>query len=416
MNPIIILNKIGIYGLYCLLIMVPHHFYFSTITAFVYYREFMAVFFLALLFMHLAYERFIDYRIRKEIFYLLLFPVLLCVAAIYDPLINLYQESYGLETMISSVSMQIDPRVYILRNAILYLPLVLYFSNRGISNQELKDLASISVLVAPFSIVFYLLSVYEQGNFSLFLLGEMAEQGGANIQYNSYVPYLTFPFISAIYLLSLRDSKVLKVLSLASISIMAVFIFLSSSRQSMLLIILASFLFALYDGSGKLKKLFIYSSSALLILLTFYYLTSDYELDEALINKYQSGAETSRILILVNGFKLLKLHEFLTGAGLSSVLVSGPHNDYLRWTQRVGFVLMVISFLPYFIGIFRCGLRVLKEKIKIHYIYLSLLLFFLLYHSIFGYPREDAYQSLFSFLGLALWLGYQKSEDLTLKT
>jgi len=376
----------------------------------------MAVFFLGLLFMHLAYERFIDYRIRKEIFYLLLFPMLLCVAAIYDPLINLYQESYGLETTASSVGIQIDPRVYVLRNALLYIPLVLYFSIRGVSNQELKDLAAISVLVAPFSILFYLLSVYEQGNFSLFLLGQMAEQGGANIQYNSYVPYLTFPFISSIYLLSLKGSKVLRVLSLASISVMAIFIFLSSSRQSMLLIILAFSFFALYDDSRKLKKFFVYSSTAFLILFTFNYLTSDYELNQSLMNKYQSGTETSRLMILINGIKLLQFHEFFTGAGLSSVLVSGPHNDYLRWTQRVGFIFMIISFLPFFIGAFRCGLRVLREKVKIHYIYLSLLLFFVVYHSIFGYPREDAYQALFSFLGLAMWLGYQKSEDLALKT
>ena len=31
---------------------------------------------------------------------------------------------------------------------------------------------------------------------------EMAELGGANIAYNSYVPYLTFPVLSGIYLLS----------------------------------------------------------------------------------------------------------------------------------------------------------------------------------------------------------------------
>ena len=197
---------------------------------------------------------------------------------------------------------------------------------------------------------------------------------------------------------------------------MAIFIFLSSSRQSMLLIILAFSFFALYDDSRKLKKFFVYSSTAFLILFTFNYLTSDYELNQSLMNKYQSGTETSRLMILINGIKLLQFHEFFTGAGLSSVLVSGPHNDYLRWTQRVGFIFMIISFLPFFIGAFRCGLRVLREKVKIHYIYLSLLLFFVVYHSIFGYPREDAYQALFSFLGLAMWLGYQKSEDLALKT
>ena len=398
------------------MVMIPHHFYFSTIGTLGFYREIMALFFLGLLSLNLAHERFIGFKMRKEIFYLLLFPFLLFFAVIYDPLINLYQTSYGLETTASSAVQNIDPRAYVLRNVLLFLPLVLYFSNRGISNQELKDLAAISVLVAPSSILFYLLSVYEQEGFSLFLLGSMSEKGGANIQYNSYVPHLTFPFISALYLLSLKGSKILKGISIASISIIAIFVFLSSSRQSMLLMFLALSLFALYDDSGKLKKLFIYSFSAFFILFTFNYLTSDYEISKRLLDKYQSGVETPRLTLLVDGMKLLKPHEFFTGAGLSSVLVSGPHNDYLRWTQRVGFIFMIISFLPFFIGAFRCGLRVLRENIRVHYIYLFLLLFFVIYHSIFGYPREDAYQALYSFLGLALWLGYQKSEDLALKT
>ena len=45
----------------------------------------------------------------------------------------------------------------------------------------------------------YMYSVSKE--LSVFLLGEMSEKSGIAIEYNSYVPYLSFPVISGIYLL-----------------------------------------------------------------------------------------------------------------------------------------------------------------------------------------------------------------------
>ena len=141
----------------------------------------------------------------------------------------------------------------------------------------------------------------------------------------------------------------------------------------------AFFIFLIFDRSNSYKRIIFYSSIVLSIAVLFYLVLLDVEINENLISKYQSGTETSRGQILLNGLNLLRLHEFFTGAGLTSVLNSGPHNDYLRWTQRVGLIFMIISFLPFFIGLTRSWINVLSQKSKqILYIYFFITIFYCL--------------------------------------
>ena len=403
-----LLNQIGIFVLYLLISLVPFHFNLTEYPSLLLYRELIAIIFILLILINLYEGKLIDFKMRSELFFLILFPVLLFFAAFYDPMINLYTDYWG---WVSKTFQAADPRVYIIRNAVLYLPMILYFAIRGLSQEEIKNIAIICIFIAPFSILFYLLSVYDDGNFSIFLLSDMAEVGGANIQYNSYVPYLTFPFISGIYLLSTRNSFWIKCLSFGSISIMSIFMFLSSSRQSMLLLLFALLVFALFDKTGKGRKLILYAVGFSSVFFFFYLITVDVTVNENLIDKYNSGAETSRFNIFIEGLGLLRIHEFFTGAGLSSVVNSGPHNDYLRWTQRVGLIFMIVSFLPFFISLKGAVYKVLIEKEKVHFIYIALSIFFTIYHSLFGYPREDAFQALFCFLGLGIWLGFSKNQN-----
>ncbi len=405
----------SLYTLFLLISLVPFHFALSKTSGVTFYREFFALLFIMFLTISLIELGSLKLRIRSEIFFLLLFPLLLSIAALYDPMVNLYQDAWGLATIASTFEGEADPRIYVLRNALLYLPMVIYLAIRGLSPEEINKIAYISVLIAPLSIVFYLYSVYEEGNLSIFLLGDMAEHGGANISYNSYVPYITFPFISAIYLIATKNGLILKSFCLGSLAVMSIFIFLSSSRQSILFILFAFFLFLIFDKSSIYRRVIFYCSILGSVATLFFIVLSDVEISEGLINKYQSGAETSRFQILINGFNLLRPHEFLTGAGLTSVVNSGPHNDYLRWTQRVGFIFMIISFMPFFIAAIKSSSNMFSASTKQIHIFISLALFFTLYHSIFGYPREDAFQALFCFLGLALYLGYQKYKIFEIK-
>jgi O-antigen ligase len=115
---------------------------------------------------------------------------------------------------------------------------------------------------------------------------------------------------------------------------------------------------------------------------------------------------SDRLDVLVEGIRLLNPVQFLSGAGLTSVIVSGPHNDYVRWTQRVGLFAMFLGFAPFVIAFWR-SFRKMREPHEgtPTWAFLNAGVAFTLFHSLFGYPREDAFQAPYAFLGLALWLG-----------
>ena len=72
---------------------------------------------------------------------------------------------------------------------------------------------------------------------------------------------------------------------------------------------------------------------------------------------------------------------------------------------------MLLSFAPFLVA-FRSALQQVRMGGQRA---VSLLLasgvFFTLYQSLFGYPRDDAYQSLYCFLGLAIWVALQQPDD-----
>ncbi len=404
------LNKFGFLLLILFLGITPFHFYSDNFGIFYLYREMMAIVFIFLLLINLYDAGPILIKPRKEVWYLILFPCLLLVSALYDPMVLLYKEQYymggGGVANISQVD--VDPRIYILRNAFIFLPMTLYIAVRGLSEKEISYIALFSVIVAPFSVLAYLLDLIESTNFSIFLLGEVQERGRGLIAYNSYVPYLSFPVVSGMYLLSSKNSLAIKMMVLASISIVCIFIFLSSSRQTILFIVLAIIAFVLMGSSkASFKRIFMFSLAALAIYFSYLYIMADFILDEALIEKYQYG-ENTRFKIIFDGISRMEFYQYFIGAGLSSVIDSGPHNDYIRWTQRVGVFFMVIAFLPYYMIGFKCLGKLLQDRNDLLSLYFGFGASFVIYHSIFGYPREDAFQAIWGYLGIALWLGYSK--------
>lgn len=402
-------HKFGLYALYLLMSIVPFHFSVSEFSEMTLYREYFFLFFLLLSLLTLIEREYLILSIRPEIFFLMLSIICLTISALYDPMTDLYKFSWDWQITSKSAA-GIDPRLFVLRAAVIYIPMVFYFSLRGLKESEIKNIAFISVIVAPFSLLVYLMSVFDGSTFSIFLLGQMAEYGGANIAYNSYVPYMTFPVISGIYLISTKTNNLMRAITIFSLSLILIFIFLSSSRQSLLLIGIAALFFIFLLNSGKLKILFTYAFFSLAVYFLLSYITYDFDLNENLISKY-TGGETSRFQIFINGLNLLRPHEYFTGAGLSSVMNSGPHNDFLRWTQRVGIIFMIFSFMPYFLSLFRINNFLLKTNEKPILVYLGLVVFFTIFHSFFGYPREDAFQAIWCFLGLAMWLGFEREKS-----
>ncbi len=205
----------------------------------------------------------------------------------------------------------------------------------------------------------------------------------------------------------------MKLLSSGVLIFIFIFVLLSTSRQSALFSIICGVgFFIMNTRKAFLKKGLSFLLLLLIGIFMFQQFTKGQVLDENFVQKYQdvSGLmKTSRLDIAKEGLALLDSHEYFTGAGLTSVITSGPHNDFIRWMQRVGVFAMLIGFFPFLMAAKKSYQYLARNKNPNLMLYLFLSVLFTLFHSCFGYPREDAYQALYCFLGLALWLGYGKN-------
>ena len=62
----------------------------------------------------------------------------------------------------------------------------------------------------------------------------------------------------------------------------------------------------------------------------------------------------------------------------------------------------VISFLPILKMLFKALKNLLSKNSSLN-IFIFLSIFFTIYNSFFGYPREDANQALVCYLGIGIW-------------
>ena len=72
---------------------------------------------------------------------------------------------------------------------------------------------------------------------------------------------------------------------------------------------------------------------------------------------------------------------------------------------------MIISFIPYYMVGIKCLKNLFRDKNDLLSLYFGFAVSFVIYHSLFGYPREDAFQAIWCYLGISLWLGYQTFQE-----
>lgn len=396
-----IVDKLGIVGLCILFTGVAFHYKVSLI--FNYYREFFFGLFFLLLIREIIYKSPRP-KVKKELFFLCLFPVLLVMWSMIDPGRSLYGEVIQLASKLVTDD---NKAIYIIRNVILYLPMVLYYNLRGLDDKEIKLISIILLIIAILSVQTYLNELLLMRRIGFY---EFAENSRKYIAYNSYVPYLTFPILSGFYILFDENKLILKAITLPTISALTFFVFLSSSRQSMLFILIT---FIYYAYKSKKRRIIFKITIAIifLTLLTIIYnvIYSTLTIDFTTISRFttiEGATATKRVEKIVTALNMLNLKEIFMGAGLTSVIASGPHNDYVRWTQRVGLFIMIIGVLPFVLSFLKAiKLEKFSKLPGSLNIYINLALLFTLYHSFFGYPREDAFQAPYTYLGLVFWFG-----------
>lgn len=392
-------------------LLVGTSFHFITRDLFTYYREFIALlfgFFLLKQVFGWSVNRAI-FKVRKEVLYLCIFPVMLILLSIGDPKISLYGSSVA---DASELLTEGDATIYIIRNAIIYIPMVLYFYVYGISVVAIRYLSILILLIAPLSTIKMIESLNLGYDVNVAVLMAF---GPDFIPYNSYVPYLTFPVIAGLYLLFSKTNVLVTAVTIPILLYLLFFIFISSSRQSLLFCIIAFLFFFINRSAYSWKKYFYFCIFLLIVLFAIKMLLQDFELNEELISRFttaKGAIESSRLRKVEDGIMMLNMLEIFTGAGLTSVN-GGPHNDYVQWLQRIGLLSMIVSFLPFIIAFKGAAFMTRKSsELKSLYVYLKLSIFFTLFHSVFGHPREDAFQAIYCFLGLALWLGTVRKQEL----
>jgi len=241
-------NRIGFITLCILLILVPFHFVVKNY--FLYYREFSAAVFACLFFAKASKTLISAIFSPKELAFFSLFLIFLLIAAVFDPGINLYQADYVGGT--SEQLAHVNPTLYVLRNAFLYAPVVYYFALRGLSKREINIIAGITALVAPLSVLGYIQHSETVASENILYVLEL---GGAQIGYNSYVPYLTFPFMASMYLFNFEKKKTNKLIFAAAGSFLFLFMLASTSRQSFLFCAIALFSFFFLHKAGLAKSI-----------------------------------------------------------------------------------------------------------------------------------------------------------------
>ena len=193
---------------------------------------------------------------RYELFFLVLFLIYLFLSSIFIPSRELYLSGESI------IKLDINPNLYVIRNALLYIPMLIYIYNRGLKIKETNLLLQIISIFGFISIiaflVFYEITPTFESAISLFALG------GDFLQYNSFVPYLTFPFTASIYLVLSHTSKIKKILfSIISIAIF-IYIVITTSRQSIIFCILVVLIFSSLDR--KIFKILLKTIISILIL------------------------------------------------------------------------------------------------------------------------------------------------------
>lgn len=334
-----------------------------------------------------------------------LFVLLLIFAALMDTGVSI---GGGFPEVVGMDRGSIDSRLYVLRYAIIFLPMVLYLSVRGLSLEEVSDLCKVITLLTPISL--YML-LYHQGMVNRLSLQFIALGGGLGLGRNAFAPSLTFPLTTALYL-AFNSKRFIALFWSFFASCIFIFLILSGTRQGFSVAMVTLVLFVLIVINRQKARLLIKGITfGVMIYFLLTYIIETYGLSQFVQMNYSSTDiffESSRYETMIESLKKLSPLEYLYGAGLTSIMYSGPHNDYIRWTQRVGVPVMIVGFLPYIISLqeSRKYFKKMKNPSLKFLVYASLL--FTLAHSFFAYPRESVFYGPYSYFGIGLWLAVSR--------
>jgi len=151
---------------------------------------------------------------------------------------------------------------YNLRYLLQSVPVFILVTMRGLNRKELNAILTTIVLMTPISIF----NEYRDLQITSISGVQNLADSGEGIAYNSYVPYTTFPLFAAVYLISEVKSKLLRIPIACSFALIAVFIFINPSRQSVVFVVLGAFIVVALTTS--IKKLLLIATIAAIVVFS----------------------------------------------------------------------------------------------------------------------------------------------------
>ncbi len=297
---------------------------------------------------------------------------------------------------------------WLLQSAPIFVLIVV----RGMKTKELNAILTMIVLVMPFAI----LMMYRDFRVSSMQELEAFSRPGGGIPYNTFVPYTTFPVFAALYVIAKVRHKALAVPIICLLVFNILFIFASPSRQSAIFLVLGFLI--VFSITKSMRKLILVAMVSMAIA----FVLKEFDLIDQVTSRFFSSrlVETNRTDHMVNGLNEIRdAWEWFFGRSLTLALMAGPgflvnpHNNYIFSVMRMGLFGMVLMFLPFVTGFVkmvyltkRYGNQSWFDRDSAAFITVSL--FFTLFHSFFGYPHLDALNAPIVWFGLALWIVYNR--------
>jgi hypothetical protein len=405
-----------------------------------FYRELLSIFFIFLSILYLLKNNinfksiFFNKEIKVFFLYLIFFLIL-----IYNATENIDPDFLRIrETKNFFINKNII-LIYVIRNFIIFIPVVFYFYLRGMTNQVIYNFLKIFLLVGFLSHVTKIFLFYLNNDLNLCIPLIFSRSYGENNTYGLILPYL----FTISYFLFLKEQKnILRVYYFFIFFYFFVFIILSAGKAIILYAFLSFIFFSfIYFKKFKIKNIFFFVSFIFSLIFFSYFsaklLYSNYcALQPApkFISKFYSGKSLPIELELqiFNDIFLKSIDErkdmyneffsdpyllknLFLGSNSLLYLYSGPHNDYLRHLQRTGLIGTIASFFPilylfYFFLLKSYRKFIFNENSSLVYIFL-VGIGTVLYYSLFVYPREDVYASgifWFSLIIIYAYLNNQK--------
>lgn len=432
------LNEFLFFFILLWIVLINFHFSFSKYISF--YKEFFFVFFFIISCWYIFNFKFKFYNliIKSEI-YIFFIPYLFFLLIIIfnsGPLDPEYLKSSNKLSLDTSNYFLI---AYVVRNFIIFMPIVLYLSLRGLTEIEMRKMLFLFYYTGflgylckdAYNLVNLDCSFYEYiYNYNLYSYN------------NTYSPYLTGIYFIGFYL-GLTEKRFFYFFLISLILSLTLFlIFFGAGKATILFCLLILLFYFLVN----LKNAKFYKIIALNFLLFFLmdiainkfhkyhqnefvlgdnskqvpntYLPSDnfvYPIFNKNTNRMATVSLRAQIYKEFFNYagNINDKKVFFFGQGSLTSIFSGLHNDYFRIFYRTGFFGLILSFFPllyfFFKYLFISYKNFFYKKRKDLYYLFFWFSAFIPYYSLFQYPREDVFQSTIFWFGFALIYGHNKT-------